>query len=541
MEKIVSALAELEEINRNYEISVGDVEKLRQEMLEAKVCTPIIGKFSSGKSALINTILGYSNNVLKEDIAPATAIPAEIMFDGRDESVTIIKKNGSVAAEMSVKEYKSYEADANTDKCARIRLRNSFLKEIPDVMIVDMPGFESGFAEHDKAIDDYLPQSLAYIFAIPAEMTVVPDSLGRILKTLSLYDMPLCVAITKYDKRGVNFETDLESVKRSLRRYIGDKEVRICYTSSFDGNAEEVENYLREIQEQSREIMGKKYGKLLSQMIDSTESYLKTRLSGGQLSESELSEKEDKLQSQMRVLNEKLSIGKTDFELEAAECIEDIKGDVQIALEGETSTFVAMALNNQDIKTQLNSVIRDTTTVSIQKRFVPIMSKYLKKVEKTINAESIDSVPVSFAFNTDSDMNKSLVSNLVAVGVGAVLLLPVVGTIATVVGSLAALLVSKLGADKKREEAKQKIRSKLQGEVYPQAVENVGKGLEAAIMKQIALVNQTVEEELNNQKALLEKALADVRADRNAENQKKLQTEEGIRAALLRLEELKCS
>ena len=44
------------------------VERLMQETETAKVCTPIIGKFSSGKSALLNTLLGYSRKILKEDI-----------------------------------------------------------------------------------------------------------------------------------------------------------------------------------------------------------------------------------------------------------------------------------------------------------------------------------------------------------------------------------------------------------------------------------------------------------------------------------------
>lgn len=62
MEKIYKTLDELYEINNRYSLSTEIVEKLRSDMQSAKVCTPVIGKFSSGKSALINTLLGYTEN-----------------------------------------------------------------------------------------------------------------------------------------------------------------------------------------------------------------------------------------------------------------------------------------------------------------------------------------------------------------------------------------------------------------------------------------------------------------------------------------------
>ena len=79
MEKIMGALDELKSMNTAYGIDTDGISKLQKEMSTARVCTPIIGKFSSGKSALVNTILGYSRKILKEDITPETAVPAEIV------------------------------------------------------------------------------------------------------------------------------------------------------------------------------------------------------------------------------------------------------------------------------------------------------------------------------------------------------------------------------------------------------------------------------------------------------------------------------
>lgn len=529
MERVMGALEELKSINAAYGIDTAGISRLQAEMPEARVCTPIIGKFSSGKSALVNTILGYSRKILKEDITPETAIPAEIVYTDSEDVITIIRNDGAYK-QLSVDDYRKYEADANTVKSARVQLRNSFLEEIPDVMLVDMPGFESGFEIHNKAIDNYLPQSLAYIIAFPADDMIVRSSVGNILKELCLHDMPLCVAITKYDKRNDDFEVTFEKMKESLKRFVGDREIRYCRTSSFTGDAEELEEFLKEIQVKSQEILANKYKTLVMPLLDNTQNYLITTLNGSQLSESELDEKEDKLKKQLSSLESKFSKEQEDFDLEISECVEEIKSDVQRAMEAEESTLVAMALNSQSINDQLNSVVRNAVTVSVQKRFIPKVEKYLKRVAKVINSESIGDVNISFTFDTDK-LNKGMTGSIVAVVAGLLLVAPILGII---VG-----IFMKLSGDKKREEAKQAIRQKLHSEVFPQVLKEVGNGIEMTITKQIKLVNTSIEEELTNQRNTLEKAMADLRQQMNDEKTKKENLAIDIKADLERIEGIK--
>ena len=64
MEKVINALEEIQKMDCAYGIPVDGICSLREEITEAKVCTPVIGKFSSGKSALVNTLLGYTKRIL---------------------------------------------------------------------------------------------------------------------------------------------------------------------------------------------------------------------------------------------------------------------------------------------------------------------------------------------------------------------------------------------------------------------------------------------------------------------------------------------
>lgn len=525
MEKVISALEEIKNINIEYGISTDAISKLQAEISEAKVCTPIIGKFSSGKSALVNTILGYNKKILKEDITPETAVPAEIVYTDTEDMVTIVKKDGRNSA-LSIDDYRSYEVDANDVKSVQIQLRNSFLEEIPDVMLVDMPGFESGFEIHNKAIDDYLPQSLAYIITFPADDMIVRSSVGNILKELCLHDMPLCVVITKYDKCNDDFEVTFEKMKESLKRFVGNREIRYCKTSSFTGDAKELEEFLKEIQERSQEILSNKYKKLVISIVENTENYLITALKGSELSESELAEKEEKLRKQISALESKFSQEKQEFDMEIAECVEEIKADVQYAMEAEESTLVTMTMNNQRINEHLNSVLRNAVTVSVQKRFIPKVEKYLKSIEKTINSESIKDVNISFTFDSDK-LNKGMTGSVVAVVAGLLLGMPILGIITGI--------FMKLSGDKRREKAKQTIREKLRVEVFPQVLREVGNGIETTIDKQIKLINDSIEEKLISQRTTLEKAMSDLREQINDEKVKKEQFAIGIKSNLERI------
>ena len=104
MEDTIKILNELKNINDAYDLSVERIDEILAEIPEAKVCTPIIGKFSSGKSALVNTLLGYSRKILKEDITPETAVPAEILYN-ENEFVCLYHKDGE-HEDIEVDEYR---------------------------------------------------------------------------------------------------------------------------------------------------------------------------------------------------------------------------------------------------------------------------------------------------------------------------------------------------------------------------------------------------------------------------------------------------
>ncbi|WP_313638308.1 dynamin family protein, partial [Paenibacillus sp.] len=341
MDQIRAVLNELAVINDFYKLPADSINSLLEEMTTSKVCTPVIGKFSAGKSALLNTLLGYSKPLLKEAITPETAVPTEITYQEQD-SVVIVHADELVTVTDIFSFRASEFHNATQVKSIRLQLRNEhLLARIPEVMVVDMPGFESGYEVHNLAIDRYLPQSLAYILAFPADDMVLKSSIGQILRELNLHQTPICIVITKSDKVGSEeLELGLSHLKDSIRKYIEQpKQITYCVTSSYKGDVEELEQFLLKIQSQSVQLLGEKFRTLALQEANTTGSYLKTLIQNNTLSVSELEEQEERLNREMHSLNSQMTDDSHLFETEVPSIVREIQNDVRSSLLAEENTL----------------------------------------------------------------------------------------------------------------------------------------------------------------------------------------------------------
>lgn len=516
MEHTFQVLNALKEINQTYTLSNEKIDQTLAEMQTAKICIPVIGKFSTGKSALINTLLGYSRKLLREDITPETAVPTEIVYSPDEEWAEVVRNDQSTES-IEIPAYRDLSVDANTVQYIRLHLKNSFLEKIPDVMIVDMPGFESGFEVHNRAIDQYLPRSLAYILTFPADDMILRSSIGNILKELCLHDMPICAVITKYDKRNDEFDATLQNLKNNLTRYLGNCPFSVYRADNQHYGAEEVEEFLEQIQQQSQQILAKKFCTSAMSALDTTEQYLRTALSSQNLTESELAEQEETLRRQMNELDTRISSTQNELKGQLDDCIDAICADVVDSVRKEENTLVVMVLNRQDINERLNLIIRESLTLGVQRRLLPKIEAYVKKVTHQLNSNHFGDVNISFHMDLE-EIKKNVVSTVVAgVAVAFLMSLPLGAIIA---GALT--LINKLAGEKKREEQKNQIRQDFAQDLYPKILKTVRASLKTEVSRQIYAIEQSINEEITTQTNALQQALEDVRCKQQEENQKKV-------------------
>lgn len=515
MEHTFQVLNALKEINQTYTLSNEKIDQTLVEMQTAKICIPVIGKFSTGKSALINTLLGYNRRLLRENITPETAVPTEIVYSPDEEWAEVVRNDQSTES-IEIPAYRDLSVDANTVQYIRLHLKNSFLEKIPDVMIVDMPGFESGFEVHNRAIDQYLPRSLAYILTFPADDMIVRSSIGNILKELCLHDMPICVVITKYDKCNDEFDATLQNLKNNLTRYLGDCPFSVYRADKRRYGAEEVKEFLEQIQQQSQQILAKKFCTSAMSALDTTEQYLRTALSSQNLTESELAEQEETLRQQMNELDTRVSSNQKELNDQLDDCIDLICANVVDNVRKEENTLIVMVLNRQDINERLNLIVRESLTREVQQRLLPKIESYVKKITHQLNGNHFGDINISFHMDLE-EIKKNVVSTVVAgVAVAFLMSLPLGAIIA---GALT--LINKLAGEKKREEQKNQIRQDFAQDLYPKILKTVRASLKTEVSRQIYAIEQSINEEITTQTNALQQALEDVRCKQQEENQKK--------------------
>ena len=532
MIRIQRALEMIEAVNEHYSLNNKDINVLFFEIRDAKVCMPIIGKFSAGKSALLNSLLNYGGKLLKEDVTPETAVPTELVFSEEDKVEVLTKDNDCYTID-SLKEYRKKDFEVESVKSVRLYLNNQYLKTIPKVMLVDMPGFESGYDVHNQAIDEYLPKSLAYLIAFPADDMIMRSSIGNILKEICLRNMKIGIAITKCDKKNEGYDAALLHLKQSLKKYIGEREIKICQTSSRDKEMEELKAFLCEIQENAEEILYQKYKQKVLLQSETTKNYLTAILKNSEMTESELEEEKLKLEQSMGELLDKFQKEKAKFENKIENSASNIKADIHAALEGKREELVAMIMNNQDIKEGLNLTIRNAVTSSMQERFLPNVEHYLSNVTSDVMRNISLPVNVPLAINPKA-VSENVISSAVATTAAVMLGGPIIG------GVIAGILffMNQKSQEKKREEQERKISTKLARDVFPKVLSEVEDILVSSIEEQIAQVNKTIEEDITRQRSVLEKAIEDVKERIVKEKEKKNSLIQSVKEDLEKLEKM---
>lgn len=173
----------------------------------------LIGHFSAGKSALINSLIGKTN-FLKESQEPQTAIATELRYD-EIESAYAFDVNGNKEVFDAQKEYIS-----NQYNRIEFRLNSPSLKEINDFTIVDTPGFDAGIEAHAKALANYIGVGSAYLVVIDQEKGGIDQITLEFIQEISNYSSQIAVLINKCDKITEKIaESIIESARFTLMAY----------------------------------------------------------------------------------------------------------------------------------------------------------------------------------------------------------------------------------------------------------------------------------------------------------------------------------
>ncbi|MBQ8568343.1 MAG: dynamin family protein [Oscillospiraceae bacterium] len=536
----LNSLNELSEISARYN-SDSDTKAFSDRISEINsfmVTTPIIGEFSAGKSSMINSMLGCK--LLSTNIRPETAVPTEIYY-GNNRVTEYRQGNTSV---YSVEEFDKKVLAADDIDLVQIEYDNEILKNVRGVKLVDMPGFNSGIERHNNALDKYLPTSLAYILAVPANAPTLRESVVNFLNELKIHEVPVYLVITKADQATYNdLEQAAESLKKELELYLGIDNAQITSVcSQKNGNVDGFVKFLEDIHSKSDMLFDTYFKKKITADAAPLAAYLERRLKAVDMSEEEIDIKIEEFNRSIEKLESDVADRKADFARQAARAVDRINSNVRSSLEASSESLANMLKQGLDINNKINYIIRNSVTSGIKAELEPAIVAFADGIEQSINVNAV--VVLDNSSDEDKENEKELRDKLstsgMAIGgvlgstltesIASVLSTSAIGTAAgaaglgSTLGALAGPLgiaigaaiglgITSLFAKRKNEERTDNARSKVNA-VIEQAITEAGNIVEGEIKVRVNTVSEQISEEIREQKEQILASLEDAKREK---------------------------
>lgn len=510
-ERYQKRASRLLELRQKYGLPGDALSKYISRMDHFQVVAPLIGEFSTGKSSLVNALLGRS--VLSVNITPETAVPTEICYSS-DEHAVVFGSNGGTET-ISVDEFQKREFSVDKVKKVQLYLNNAFLREISSVKLVDMPGFNSGIELHSRAIDEYLPDAEAYILLFSARSSTISSDMAGFLKELHLHGMPVFLLISK--SRAVT-EDELricvERIRADAAKYLGLADVPVGVTNAkgHEQIIEPLQDDLRRIEADSQNIFRNDAKSRLQQHGSDLALYLETAIKRADLTPDELSGKIEEAKRKIESLKGKLHDAGSSFSSEVDECIAVARSRLQSALGNAAPSLADMLANHIDIRDRVSMLVRETVMSSIKNDFAPRVQKYRERIAGLIN--------VSFDLSADVSLPEDLVrmdnmtKEVIKKALPAILStlgFALSGAVGAVVVLALTSLLDGLLMKKHQDEKKRLAEAKIRNEVIPRVLEQASSSVRDALNSQLSEINEEVGKEAQAQVDAEEKALSDLR------------------------------
>ena len=157
-----------ESFNNSESLKKAESEKdvLKNELeKDSFIKVPFVGDFNAGKSSLINSMLGA--NILPTNILPETAVSYELYYSANEKLEVWL--DDKLVETTPVSQIKSLQLTPRN--LVKLYLNNPVVKEWNDrnIVVVDMPGIDSGVEAHNNAILHYVQDGTFFVLVSEVE------------------------------------------------------------------------------------------------------------------------------------------------------------------------------------------------------------------------------------------------------------------------------------------------------------------------------------------------------------------------------------
>jgi len=229
--------------------------------LREKCVVSILGGFSSGKSSIVNSILG--EDLLPVDVTPTTAIPTYISYGPRKKFKFVDREERQ--REISEEVFKMLSKATKMRESALLRLLFSYIKycvmEFPldvleDISLLDTPGYNSVDIEDIRKAKEVVKESNVIVWVMDIEDgTLSGDSVKFIKEITERNGQPFYVVVNKVDLKPPG---ERERVKRNVESVLNKNNIKyekcILYTTRSSEYKNEMINIIKSAKQKDDSI-----------------------------------------------------------------------------------------------------------------------------------------------------------------------------------------------------------------------------------------------------------------------------------------------
>lgn len=369
----IKGVTEKFELTDTFETKVNDIVNFIGEYKSRIV---FVGKFSAGKSALLNKLM--ESDILAENQGPETAIATELVY-GAGTSMRLIDMDGH---EKFVDAYEVNDMDLGKYMYAVCSIDNAFLQDNSDIVLVDMPGFDSSLERHNKAILQYIDKASAYVLVVDVEDGTLQESAINFIKEIKQYHSNLAIVLTKCDKRTPEDIEQVECLIKELAEDIFEEPVPVACVSKFDDDtATKVLELIQNIDMQC--VFEEKFNLLIDDLKDELVICLKTLLTGSSCSQDEIEKvakqlRYEKQRAVFTIDKEKGKLHRELFNTALPKVLEDLRAVLNCHADELTEVAIT---SNELFSRKINDYIRPVLLESIKKNAEKSFADFIDSAE----------------------------------------------------------------------------------------------------------------------------------------------------------------
>lgn len=508
-------LQAVRDIHARHDLDQSRIDELVPLIEHFEIRVPLIGAFSCGKSSLLNALLGES--VLATAVTPETAVPAELRFGPERQFVGCLPDGRRLPLnEADLRENRL--APLLPDGWVEAQLPSPALAARQQLVLVDLPGWDSGVAAHERVIDDYAGRSLAYGVVVGVEEGALRDSLRRALLELAIAQMPVVLIVSKADKRPPeDVQAVVERLRADITGLMGCEPMAVAITSARKKDLGTLEAALDTLQAQAGDIFEIRIVDAWRHNLQHAAQHLGLLANQDNKDAARLQADIDKLEQDIRAFDTRLQKETEALEAQIGPILGTIRLRVDNALKGRSEMLTERALNGQDISDDILGTARLVISDALRQEFEPAMQRYLDRL--------VDALPSRIDFNFD--LNQVTIAGASTGGefrwkALGTMLAPLVRQIKHPIAQIVAPLLPILGAlfdsqsDRDRqkiEQARQReqVRSRIHG-ALDDAVRQIDAQLRPVLSEQVQKAQTEVARNIDAERNEVKKTLSTLAA-----------------------------